>query len=318
MSLQHTDRAIESSTTDQARDLTTDRILVGIPAYNEEIGIGSTILAAQQYCSTVVVVDDGSADNTVSIAAQTDAVVLEHHENVGKGGAVQTIFEYAHGHDFDALVLIDGDGQHVPSEIPDVAEPVLDGNADMAIGSRYIEQKQTQTPLYRRFGQQFLDVLTTGSTNSDLTDTQSGFRAFSPTAVDELTLLTDGIGVESEMISEATEKNLELDEVPIDVRYEGVDGQTYNPLQHGLTVVAFVLQLIRDRHPLLFFGIPGMLLLLVGGGLGFQSAFLYQTTGAFHQWRAISGGFGILLGTLCLFCALVLSQIRNMVVKINE
>jgi glycosyltransferase involved in cell wall biosynthesis len=318
MSLQHTDRAIESSTTDQARDLTADRILVGIPAYNEEIGIGSTILAAQQYCSTVVVVDDGSADNTVSIAAQTGAVVLEHHENVGKGSAVQTIFEYAHGHDFDALVLIDGDGQHVPSEIPDVAEPVLDGNADMAIGSRYIEHNQTETPLYRRFGQQVLDVLTTGSTNSELTDTQSGFRAFSPTAVDELTLSTNGIGVESEMISEATEKNLEMDEVPIDVRYEGVDGQTYNPLRHGLTVVAFVLQLIRDRHPLLFFGVPGIMLLLVGGGLGFQAAYLYQTAGAFHQWRAISGGFGILLGTLCLFCALVLSQIRNMVVKINE
>jgi glycosyltransferase involved in cell wall biosynthesis len=318
MSLQHTDRVTELSPTDQTPDSTADRILVGIPAYNEEIGIGSTILAAQQYCSTVVVVDDGSTDNTVSIAAQTDAIVLEHHENVGKGGAVQTIFDYAHGHDFDALVLIDGDGQHIPEEIPDVAEPVLNDSVDMTIGSRYVEHDQTETPRYRRFGQQVLDVLTTGSTSSELTDTQSGFRAFSPTAVDELTLSTDGIGVESEMISEATDKNLEIDEVPIDVRYEGVDGQTYNPLQHGLTVVVFILQLIRDRHPLLFFGVPGVLLLLVGGWLGFQAAYLYQTTGAFHQWRAISGGFGILLGTLCLFCALVLSQIRNMVVKINE
>jgi glycosyltransferase involved in cell wall biosynthesis len=307
----------ENSTAETQRPV-SDQILVGIPAYNEEIGIGSTILAAQQYSSTVVVVDDGSADNTVSIAAQTDAIVLEHHENVGKGGAVQTIFEYAHGHDFDALVLIDGDGQHVPEEIPAVATPVLEESVDMAIGSRYIEHEQTETPLYRRFGQRVLDVLTTGSTNSELTDTQSGFRAFSPEAVEELTLSTDGIGVESEMISEATEKDLEMDEVPIDVRYEGVDGQTYNPLQHGLTVVVFMLQLIRDRHPLLFFGVPGVMLLLFGGALGLQSAFLYQTTGAFHQWRAISGGFGILLGTLCLFCALVLSQIRNMVVKINE
>jgi len=318
MSLKNIDQAVESSSTDQPSNSVADQILVGIPAYNEEIGIGSTILAAQQYCSTVVVVDDGSADNTVSIAAQTDAVVLEHRENVGKGGAVQTIFDYVHGHDFDALVLIDGDGQHIPDEIPDVAKPVLEDSVDMAIGSRYIEQKKTETPLYRRFGQRVLDVLTTGSTQSELTDTQSGFRAFSPTAVEELTLSTDGIGVESEMISKATEKGLQMSEVPINVRYEGVDGQTYNPLQHGLTVVLFMLQLIRDRHPLLFFGVPGIILLLLGGGLGFQAAFLYQTTGAFHQWRAISGGFGILLGTLCIFCGLVLSQIRNMVVKINE
>ena len=318
MSLQNVDQTAGSAATIEQESPATDRILVGIPAYNEEVGIGSTILAAQQYSSTVVVVDDGSVDNTVSIAAQTDAVVLEHHENIGKGGAVWTIFEYAHGHDFDALVLIDADGQHVPGEIPDVAQPVLDDDVDMAIGSRYVENEGTETPLYRRFGQRVLDVLTTGSTNSELTDTQSGFRAFSPEAVDELTLSTDGIGVESEMISEATEKGLEMDEVPIDVRYEGVDGQTYNPLQHGLTVVVFVLQLIRDRHPLLFFGVPGVLLLLFGGALGLQAAFLYQTTGAFHQWRAISGGFGILLGTLCIFSALLLSQIRNMVVKIDE
>ncbi len=292
---------------------TADQILVGIPAYNEEVAIGSTILAAQRYCSAIVVVDDGSADNTVCIAAQTDASVLEHRDNVGKGGAVQTIFDYAQSHDFDALVLLDGDGQHVPDEIPDVARPVVDGDVDMVIGSRYLEHEQTETPLYRRFGQRVLDVLTIGSTNSELTDTQSGFRAFSPEAVEEMRLSTDGIGVESEMISEATEKDLEIDEVPIDVRYEGVDGQTYNPLQHGLTVVVFMLQLIRDRHPLMFFGVPGVLLLLFGGGVGLQTAFLYQTTGAFHQWRAISGGFGILLGTLCLFCALVLSQIQNMI-----
>ena len=318
MSLQNKNRTTESSVAIDQESPDSDRILVGIPAYNEEIGIGSTILAAQQYSDTVVVVDDGSTDNTVSVAAQTEANVIEHNENVGKGGAVQTIFEYAYGHDFDALVLLDADGQHVPEEIPDVAQPVLDDDVDMTIGSRYVEADQTETPLYRRFGQQVLDVLTTGSTNSELTDTQSGFRAFSPEAVDELTLSTDGIGVESEMISEAAEKGLELDEVPIDVRYEGVDGQTYNPLQHGLTVVMFVLQLIRDRHPLLFFGVPGILLLLGGSGLGLQSAYLYQTTGAFHQWRVISGGFGILLGTLCVFCALMLSQIRNMVVKINE
>lgn len=109
-----------------------------------------------------------------------------------------------------------------------------------------------------------------------------------------------------------------MDGVHISVRHGRVDGQTYDSLQHALTVVAFILQLICDRHPLLCFGVPGMMLLLFAGALGLQFAFLYQTTGAFHQWRVISGGFGILLGTLCLFFALVLTQIRNIVANTNE
>jgi glycosyltransferase involved in cell wall biosynthesis len=323
MSLQTSESKVQADSTTESDDFTRKRfnqnnIVVGIPAYNEEIGIGSTILAAQQYCDTIVIVDDGSTDKTAAIADQTDAIVLQHHQNIGKGGAIQTIFEYAADCNFEALVLLDGDGQHIPEEIPDVAAPVIEENVHITIGSRYCEGKQTETPLYRRFGQRVLDILTTGSAKSKLTDTQSGFRAFSPEAVAELQVDTNGIGVESEMITEAKTKDLEMDEVPIEVRYENVDGQTYNPLQHGLTVVVFILQLIRDRHPLLFFGVPGGILLLVGGGLGLQAAYLYQTTGAFHQWRAISGGFGILLGTLCVFCALVLSQIRNMMVKADE
>lgn len=313
-----TDSDQESDRSGAARTPSTDQIVVGIPAYNEEIGIGSTILAAQQHCSTVIVVDDGSVDDTVSIATQTDAVVLQHDENIGKGGAIRTIFEYVADYEFDALVLMDGDGQHLPTEIPAVAEPVVEDDADVAIGSRYIETNRTETPLYRRFGQRVLDVLTTGSTRSELTDTQSGFRAFSRDAVAELSLTTDGIGIESEIVSEATAKDLALTEVPINVRYQGIDGQTYNPLQHGLTVVLFILQLVRDRHPLLFFGVPGVVLLLFGGGLGGQTALIYQSTGAFHQWRAIISGFGTLLGTISLFCALVLSQIQTMMVTRNE
>ncbi|SIR76632.1 Glycosyltransferase involved in cell wall bisynthesis [Haladaptatus litoreus] len=294
-------------------------LLVGIPAYNEEIGIGSTILATQRYADHVVVVDDGSSDETVEIAKQAGATVLQHESNRGKGGAVKTILEFARATECDTLVLIDGDGQHKPSDIPQVTEPVTDGGADLVIGSRYLEKDpDDETPLYRRFGQRVLDMLTTGRNGANLTDTQSGFRAFSPDAIDSLRLQTDGIGVESEMIDSAVREDLTIEEASIDVRYEGIDGQTYNPLHHGLTVVTFMLQLIRDRHPLVFFGLPGLILTIAGGLYGLDAILIYQSTDIFYPAKVLVAGFTTIIGTLAIFCGLILNRISNMIDRVHE
>ncbi|QLD88779.1 glycosyltransferase family 2 protein [Natronomonas salina] len=299
---------------DTSREFQTDdRIIVGIPTYNEEVAIGSVVLNSQQYADEVIVVDDGSTDQTVEIATQAGATVIKHPENKGKGGAIKTLLSHAQNRDLDALVLLDGDGQHVPRDIPDVVEPILQKECDFTIGSRYLDEETTETPLHRRIGQRVLDYLTLGSSGQNLTDTQSGFRAFSPGAVAKMNLRTDGMGVESEMIGEATANNLDIKEVPIDVRYDNIDGQTYSSMQHGLTVAAFITQLIRDRHPMLFFGVPALLMLIAGGGVMTHSAWLYQATGQFHQWRVIISGFTILVGTICLFCGLVLSQVQHMI-----
>lgn len=297
--------------------LAANQIIVGIPTFNEEIAIGSVVLQSQTYADEVIVVDDGSADRTAEIAEAAEATVIKHVENTGKGGALRTLLSHARSREMDALVVLDGDGQHKPANIPGIAEPVLDDDCDITIGSRYLEQKETETPLHRRFGQKVLDYLTLGSSGQNLTDTQSGFRAFSPEAVSQLNIRTDGMGVESEMIGSAAERGLEIKEVPINVRYDGIDGQTYNPMQHGLTVAAFITQLVRDRHPLLFFGFPAIFLLVFGGGIMTHSAWLYQSTGALHQWRIIISGFTILLGTISLFCGLVLSQVQNMISDIK-
>jgi len=161
---------VESSTT--ADPPLTDT-LIAIPAYNESTAIGSTVLAAKSVSRHVLVVDDGSSDETASLAKRAGATVIEHDENCGKGGAIKTIFQYVRDTHYEALVLIDGDGQHLPEDIPDVVEPVLSNEqeAEMVIGSRYMDSKQTETPLYRRFGQKTLDTLTTGSSGAALTDT---------------------------------------------------------------------------------------------------------------------------------------------------
>ncbi len=301
------------------QEVTNDSVVVGIPTYNEEVAIGTVVVQAQRYADEVVVVDDGSSDDTVQIALDAGATVIEHEVNRGKGGAIRTLMQHVrNGDDVDALVVLDGDGQHLPVDIPDVVDPVLEGECEVSIGSRYVEQEQTETPLHRRFGQRVLDYLTLSSSGENLSDTQSGFRGLSPDAVSRLNLRTDGMGVESEMINEAVDHDLEIEEVSIDVRYEGVDGQTHNPFKHGLSVAVFILQLIRDRHPLLFFGVPGAIGLVAGGLIAFHSAWRYQTTGVFHQWRILLSGFAILVGVLGLFGGLILSQMRNMIAKVNE
>ncbi|MFC7135301.1 MULTISPECIES: glycosyltransferase family 2 protein [Salinibaculum] len=287
-------------------------ILVGIPAYNEEIAIGSIVLSVRTLTDNVLVIDDGSGDATANIAREAGATVICHNVNRGKGAAIQTIFTQFQNGEYDGMVLLDGDGQHVPRDIRSVAKPIVEHECDMVIGSRYIDQNKTETPLYRRLGQKVLDFATAGSSGKSVSDSQSGFRALSPTAIEELSITTNGYGVESEMISAAMDEDLEIKEVPIDVKYREVDGQNSNPLRHGLSVLVVVLQLIRNQHPLVFFGVPGLFALILGGVIAGHSAMLYQSTSIFPQWRLLISLFSIIVGTLCLFSAVVLNQILDM------
>jgi len=291
---------------------TESNLLIGIPTYNEEVGIGSVVLAAKSVANEVIVADDGSTDKTVEVAREAGATVVEHAENQGKGAAIQTLLDSARRREFDAFVLLDGDGQHDPDEIPDVAAPVVNGDTDLVIGSRYLEDGEDETPTYRRVGQRVLDFLTFGPSKTRVTDSQSGFRALSPLAVDELAVTTDNFGVETEMIDLASRSGLAIAERPIEARYEGIDGQTQNPLRHGLTVIAFILQLTRDKHPLAFFGLPGLVCVILGSLYGLQGYIIYQDTGVFLPVKALGSGFIILLGMLCLFTGLILNSVSTM------
>ncbi|TLZ82314.1 MAG: glycosyltransferase family 2 protein, partial [Methanobacteriota archaeon] len=146
-------------------------VLAAIPAFNEGPTIGSVVLRAKQYAEEVVVIDDGSKDDTAEIAALAGAHVLQHARNLGKGTAIRTAWLFARERHPEAFVLLDGDHQHDPKDIPRIVEPILAGQADVVLGVRW--GKTSGMPLYRRIGKRTLDYATAAATkNGLLTDSQ--------------------------------------------------------------------------------------------------------------------------------------------------
>jgi glycosyltransferase involved in cell wall biosynthesis len=155
------------------------RCIAIVPVLNEEDSIGAVIaeIRAADPEFVIVVVDDGSTDRTASIAAGAGARVLRLPFNLGIGGAVQTGYQYAREHGFDVAVQIDGDGQHDPSELPTLLQPLLEGRADIVIGSRFAERRGYRAPLVRRLGMRVFSTLLSVIAKQRLTDTSSAFRA---------------------------------------------------------------------------------------------------------------------------------------------
>lgn len=205
-----------------------------IPAYNEEKALADVIGKTLEHVDEVIVVDDGSSDKTSEVAIEAGARVIKHSVNLGKGEALKSGFK-AIGDD-SIIITIDGDGQHNPSEIPDLVRPIIEDGADLVNGSRYMNGPEENTPAYRRVGQKVLDIATNISAGTKVTDSQSGFRAFSPKSKNVFRFKDTGFGIESEMLVDAAEEGLKIVEIPITVRYD-LDGSTKDPITHGVGVL---------------------------------------------------------------------------------
>ena len=247
------------------------RITCVIPAYNEERFIGSVVLMARQYADRVIVVDDGSSDRTAELAEDAGAIVVRHQGNLGKAAGLNNGFQTALELGTEVIVCLDGDAQHDPAEIPTVAEPILNGEADVVIGSRFLEIK-SEIPGWRQIGQKALNGATNIASGFTVSDTQSGYRAFSSGAAQALRFHGGGLSVESEMQFLFEPAGLRVVEVPISVKY--LDGNKRNPFAHGLEVLDVILKLVARRKPLLFFTVPG--LGLIGAGLMIGAWVVYR------------------------------------------
>ncbi|MFC1977650.1 glycosyltransferase family 2 protein, partial [Chloroflexota bacterium] len=236
------------------------KIMAAIPAFNEEKYIGTIVLKARQYVDGVVVLDDGSTDQTASIAKLAGANVVQHRQNRGYGASIQTPLADAKKKEVDILVLLDGDFQHNPDEIPRLIKPISEG-FDLVIGSR--EEQGVNIPRYRRIGQRAISYFPRILSRKKLYDSESGFRVFSKKAIAVLELRENGMAVSAETIAEAAGKGLKITERPISNIYTG-DGSTLHPLIHGFGVLARIIAMISERRPLFFFGLGGLILSLIG------------------------------------------------------
>jgi len=261
------------------------RIAVAIPAFNEDRFICSVVHKARHHAGRVLVIDDGSTDQTAALAEEAGAEVVRHERNLGKARAVRSAFRWAAGEGCAVLVLLDGDGQHDPSSIPELARPVLEGEADMVVGTRF-GAVRSRIPAYRQVGQHALTVVTNLGSGLPVSDSQSGYRAFSRHAIERMRLFQDGFAVESEMQFVAKQQGLQVIEVPVHAAY--VERAKRNPFAHGMSIMQAILNLLERQRPLQLFGLFGTLAFFLGLGLGLHVALVY------NQTQALAIGFALL------------------------
>lgn len=283
-----------------------------IPAYNEQISIGSMVLKTRQYVDRVIVVDDGSKDKTGEISQLAGAEVISHPTNMGKGVALKTGFKAAV--DSDIIVTLDGDGQHHTSDIPKLLKPIIDQEADIVNGSRYLNGKEENTPIYRRVGQTVLDKATNFNARSNITDSQSGFRAFATHTLPIFRFEQKGYGIESEMLTEASNAGFTIKEVEIGVRYD-VNSSKKNPITHGVGVLIKILQDMEYNRPLYYFTFPGLIMIIIGllSGLLFFAQYL---GGGSHTLAPTTlAALLTVFGAFMAFTGIILHSISRMIDK---
>ena len=287
------------------------KVVIGIPAYNEEENIASIITKLQKITNKIIVCNDGSSDMTGEIAEKMGAIVINHPKNFGYGAGIKSIFLKAREMSPDILVTFDADGQHRIEDIEKVMEPIVKGDADIVIGSRFLD-KSDNIPAYRRFGISTITKMTNIATKQKITDSQSGFRAYNKKSLNELNLSERGMGISTEILIKADKKELKIVEVPIKILYEG-DTSTHNPVEHGTSVILSTMKFVSIEHPLKFYGVTG---------LGFLSAglfFIIWTLQIFSESRQIVTnialiGFGSsLIGVMLIMTAIILYSLVSVV-----
>jgi glycosyltransferase involved in cell wall biosynthesis len=264
----------------------------------------------------VLVIDDGSTDETGLVAAMAGAAVERHDLNEGKAAALNSAFRGAKQRGARALVVLDGDGQHDCTEIPRLLQPILDDQADIVIGSRFLAGSSGSTPPLRRLGQRLITTAANAASRTKVTDSQSGFRAFSAAAVDTLLLHSGGFGAEVEMQFQARRHGLRVVEAPIRAVY--AEPPKRNVVRHGLQVLNRLLALVEQHRPLLFFGVPGALLIVVGLTFGVFVTNIYQRSHELAVGYALITLLCAIAGLLSLFTSLVLHSTHRAFIELER
>ena len=289
-----------------------------IPAYNEEKAIGRIVEDVKRYVQDVVVVDDGSSDATRDVALSAGATVLRHQKNLGYGSALATGFAHFKNNGAGIMVVLDGDGQHDPSEIPRLIKPLLDGQADIVVGSRFMDgEKEACIPRYRKFGIGIVNRAWNFASGEERTDTQCGFRAYSRDAINKIDIHQQNMSASLEILDQASQNGLRVIEVPVTVMYGG-DTSSVGPGRHGLELVNYVLKKLREEHPLLIFGGMGVIMIILGLAFGIAALNTYLSNHHLPFGPTIIAAVMTYLGTLMVFGGLILNAIQSLASRVRD
>ena len=289
---------------------------MGIPAFNEEKNIAAIITKLADITDTIIVCNDGSSDLTSDIAEKMGAFVINHEKNLGYGAAIRSIFLKAKELDGDILVTFDADGQHRIEDIEKVTKPIIDQEVDLVIGSRFLDESEKEVPRYRKVGIKVITKITNASIKKQLTDSQSGFRAYSKKVLNELNPSELGMGISTEILIKATNKNFRITEVPIKILYSG-DTSTHNPVSHGSSVILSTIKYTSIEHPLKFYGIPSMILFIIGISFTYLAVEYYAEIGRLNTNLTIIAAGTVLIAVVLLITSVLLYSLVSVVREKN-
>ena len=287
------------------------KITVGLPAYNEEKNIAKIIVQLKKVADQIIVCDDGSTDSTSIIAESLGAIIIKHPKNLGYGSAIRSIFLKSREINSEVLVTIDSDGQHKIEDIEKVVKPVVDGRADVSIGSRFLD-KHDNAPKYRKLGINIITKVTNSSLSEKITDAQSGFRAYNNKVLQALTPSDSGMGISTEILIKSSNLGFKIAEVPTEIQYEG-DTSSQNPISHGTGVLLSTLKYISIERPLRFYGIPSFILFTIGLIFTFFATQYYAEVGRLNTNLTLIAGGTLVISVMLMVTAILLYSLVSVV-----
>lgn len=258
-------------------------VVVTIPAYNEADTIGKVIedirdsLKSSSYDFKVLVLDDGSSDNTVEVSKKSGAEVFSHPRNYGLAETFRTEIKKSIEMGADVIVHIDADGQYLPKEIPLLLDEIKKGS-DLVLGSRF-KGKIESMPLIKRFGNKAFSKVISKITRTKVSDGQTGFRAFTKEVAQKIKIISNHTYTQEQIIKAVREK-FQITEVPVYfAKRKDKSRLISNPFGYAIRAWINLIRIYRDYEPLKFFGIIGGSIFLFGFVIGLYLIYLHLTVG---------------------------------------
>lgn len=292
--------------------MTNKKVIAIIPAYNEQESIEDVVHNTKRFIDEIIVINDGSTDYTKEVAEKAGAEVIDNIVNRGLGETIKRGYQEALKHGADIIVQLDADGQYLANEIPLLVQPILNNDADLVLGSR-LEKIQYKMPILKRFGNNMFSSVLRILTGADVKDGQTGFRAMRREVL-ETAMPNNKYTYTQEMIIKTAKEGWRIKSIPITFveRIAGESRLISHPFSYAWRSWLIIIRTMRDYHPLSFFGIPGLLSILMGLILGVALIYKFAITGIIGKTpTVILTTLLIIAGLQLIFIGLIADMIRK-------